>query len=67
VSRSSNEIAKRMRDGQPLVRESPGPDPPGPPRDEPGDTSRPPRARLREDWFERTYERVRGFLDQMFR
>jgi len=24
-------------------------------------------ARLREDWFDRTFERVRGFLDEMFR
>jgi len=23
-------------------------------------------AQLREDWFERTYERVRNFLDEMF-
>jgi len=29
------------------------------------DDSHPP-GRLREDWFERTFERVRGFLDEMF-
>lgn len=24
-------------------------------------------ARLREDWFDRTFQQVRGFLDEMFR
>ena len=67
MKRSATAIAKHLRGSRDLDR-----DPLGiveqreaPARDRAVSESKP--ARLREDWYDRTYRQLRGFLDQMFR
>ena len=53
---------RRTGEGRPVR----GVDPRRPAAPEPAKQPHPPSG-LREDWFDRTFEQLRGFLDEMFR